>query len=283
MGKYLAITGGVGGAKLALGLSHILGPSELAFLVNTGDDFEHLGLHVSPDIDTLMYTLSGLSNQDTGWGRAGESWNFIDSLGELGGETWFKLGDRDLAVHVMRTTLLDQGRRLTDVTGTLYQAVGIEHRALPMSDAAVRTMINSDAGQLAFQHYFVRERCEPVVRGFEYKGADSAQAVPEFDSWMADADLAGVIICPSNPFLSIDPIFAIAGIREALLSCKAPVIAVSPIVDGAAIKGPTAKIMEELEVPRDAAAIAAHYGALIDGFVIDETDRALEARSTQAV
>ena len=135
MGKYLAITGGVGGAKLALGLSHILGPSELAFLVNTGDDFEHLGLHVSPDIDTLMYTLSGLSNQDTGWGRAGESWNFIDSLGELGGETWFKLGDRDLAVHVMRTTLLDQGRRLTDVTGTLYQAVGIEHRALPMSDA----------------------------------------------------------------------------------------------------------------------------------------------------
>ena len=277
MGKYLAITGGVGGAKLALGLSHILGPSELSFLVNTGDDFEHLGLHVSPDVDTLMYTLSGLSNPDTGWGRAGESWNFIESLDELGGETWFNLGDRDLAVHVRRTTLLDEGRRFTDVTAALYRAVGIEHRALPMSDAPVRTMINTDAGQLAFQHYFVRERCEPVVRGFEYKGADTAQPVPEFDIWMADADLAGVLICPSNPFLSIDPILAIDGIEQTLLACKAPVIAVSPIVAGAAIKGPTAKIMAELDVPRDAAAIAAHYGDLLDGFIIDETDRELLA------
>ena len=277
MGKYLAITGGVGGAKLALGLSHILGPSELSFLVNTGDDFEHLGLHVSPDVDTLMYTLSGLSNPDTGWGRAGESWNFIESLDELGGETWFNLGDRDLAVHVRRTTLLDEGRRFTDVTAALYRAVGIEHRALPMSDAPVRTMINTDAGQLAFQHYFVRERCEPVVRGFEYKGADTAQPVPEFDIWMADADLAGVLICPSNPFLSIDPILSIDGIEQALLACKAPVIAVSPIVAGAAIKGPTAKIMAELDVPRDAAAIAAHYGDLLDGFIIDETDRELQA------
>ena len=276
MSKYLAITGGVGGAKLALGLSHILGPSELAFLVNTGDDFEHLGLHVSPDIDTLMYTLSGLSNPETGWGRAGESWHFIESLRELGGETWFKLGDRDLAVHVRRTTLLEEGRRLTDVTAALFRAVGIEHQALPMSDAPVRTMINTDAGQLAFQHYFVRERCEPVVRGFAYDGADSAQAVPEFDAWMADADLAGVIICPSNPFLSIDPIFAIAGIKQTLLDCKAPVVAVSPIVDGVAIKGPTAKIMAELDVPTDAAAIAAHYGPLLDGFIIDEADRALE-------
>ena len=282
MSKYLAITGGVGGAKLALGLSHILGPSELAFLVNTGDDFEHLGLHVSPDIDTLMYTLSGLSNPETGWGRAGESWNFIESLRELGGETWFKLGDRDLAVHVRRTTMLEEGRRLTDVTAALFRAVGIEHQALPMSDAPVRTMINTAAGQLAFQHYFVRERCEPVVRGFEYDGADSAQAVPEFDVWMADADLAGVVICPSNPFLSIDPIFAIAGIKQTLLDCKAPVVAVSPIVDGAAIKGPTAKIMAELEVPTDAAAIAAHYGPLLDGFVIDETDRALETAISAA-
>ena len=277
MSKYLAITGGVGGAKLALGLSHILGPSELSFLVNTGDDFEHLGLHVSPDIDTLMYTLSGLSNPDTGWGRAGESWNFIESLDELGGETWFNLGDRDLAVHVRRTTLLKEGRRFTDVTAALYRAVGIEHRALPMSDAPVRTMINTDAGQLAFQHYFVRERCEPVVRGFEYKGADAAQPIPDFDNWMADADLAGVIICPSNPFLSIDPILAIEGIKQTLLACKAPVIAVSPIVAGAAIKGPTAKIMAELDVPRDAAAIAAHYGDLLDGFIIDETDRELQA------
>ncbi len=189
MSKYLAITGGVGGAKLALGLSRILGPSELGFLVNTGDDFEHLGLHVSPDIDTLMYTLSGLSNPQTGWGRVGESWNFIETLGELGGETWFKLGDRDLAVHVRRTVLLAGGERLTDVTATLFRALGVEHPAWPMSDDPVRTLIDTDAGQLSFQHYFVRERCEPAVRGFEYRGADTASVVPEFIAWISDPDL----------------------------------------------------------------------------------------------
>ena len=272
MSKYLAITGGVGGAKLALGLSRILGPSDLGFLVNTGDDFEHLGLHVSPDIDTLMYTLSGLSNPLTGWGRVGESWNFIETLGELGGETWFKLGDRDLAVHVRRTVLLAGGERLTDVTATLFRALGVEHPAWPMSDDPVRTLIDTDAGQLSFQHYFVRERCEPAVRGFEYRGADTASVVPEFKAWMSDPDLAGVIICPSNPFLSIDPILALDGIREALMACNAPVIAVSPIVSGEAIKGPTAKIMEELDVPRDARAVAMHYRDLLDGFILDETD-----------
>ncbi|MGE4617372.1 MAG: 2-phospho-L-lactate transferase [Gammaproteobacteria bacterium] len=275
MSKYLAITGGVGGAKLALGLSRILGPSDLGFLVNTGDDFEHLGLHVSPDIDTLMYTLSGLSNPQTGWGRVGESWNFIESLGELGGETWFKLGDRDLAVHVRRTVLLAGGERLTDVTATLFRAFGVEYRTWPMSDDPVRTLIDTDAGQLSFQHYFVRERCEPAVRGFEYRGADTASAIPEFIAWMSDPDLAGVIICPSNPFLSIDPILALDGIREALMACTAPVIAVSPIVGGEAIKGPTAKIMEELDVPRDARAVAMHYRDLLDGFILDETDRRL--------
>lgn len=275
MSKYLAITGGVGGAKLALGLSRILGPSDLGFLVNTGDDFEHLGLHVSPDIDTLMYTLSGLSNPQTGWGRVGESWNFIESLGELGGETWFKLGDRDLAVHVWRTVLLASGERLTDVTATLFRALGVEYRTWPMSDDPVRTLIDTDAGQLSFQHYFVRERCEPAVRGFEYRGADTASTIPEFIAWMSDPDLEGVIICPSNPFLSIDPILALGGIREALMACTAPVIAVSPIVGGEAIKGPTAKIMEELDVPRDARAVAMHYRDLLDGFILDETDRRL--------
>lgn len=275
MSKYLAITGGVGGAKLAIGLSQILDPTELAFLVNTGDDFEHLGLHVAPDIDTLMYTLSRLSNPETGWGRAEESWNFIDSFDQFGGETWFRLGDRDLAVHIRRTMLLKQGWRLTDVTKTLYRAVGVDYETWPMSDAPVRTVINSDKGSLPFQHYFVREGCRPVVRGLVYDGAESAQAVPEFHSWMTDSSLAGVIICPSNPFLSIDPILAISDIADTLRACHAPVIAVSPIVGGEAIKGPTAKIMEELNVPRNATAVAAHYGDLLNGFILDEVDAGL--------
>lgn len=275
MGKYLAITGGVGGAKLALGLAQILDPTDLAFLVNTGDDFKHLGLHVAPDIDTLMYTLSHLSNPDTGWGRAGESWNFIDSFAQFGGETWFRLGDRDLAVHVRRTMLLEAGWRLTDVTKVLYQAVGIDYQAWPMTDAPVHTVIDCDKGSLSFQHYFVREGCRPIVRRLVYEGAESAQAVCEFHSWLTDPGLAGVIICPSNPFLSIDPILAISDIKDALHNCRAPVIAVSPIVGGEAIKGPTAKIMAELNVPRDATAIAAHYGDLLDGFILDEVDAGL--------
>ncbi len=275
MAHYLAMTGGVGGAKLALGLTHLLGPEELAFVVNTGDDFEHLGVHVSPDLDTLMYTLCGLANPVTGWGRVDESWQFIETLRALGGEGWFNLGDRDLAVHVYRSGLLRSGLGLTAVTRALYTAHGIHHQALPMTDAAVRTELDTDAGVLAFQHYFVRERCAPRIRAVRYTGATTAEPSPELIAALEDPALAGIIICPSNPFLSIDPILAITGLRERLLRCSAPIIAVSPIIAGAAVKGPTAKIMNELSLPLSASAIADHYGALIQGYIVDETDAAL--------
>ncbi len=284
MASYVALSGGVGGAKLALGLTHLLPPQDLTLVVNTGDDFEHLGLHIAPDLDTLMYTLSGLGNPDTGWGRAGESWQCLDALAELGGETWFRLGDRDLSVHLQRSLRLRAGVSLSDVSAELYTALGIRHRALPMSNQAVRTQVHTDGGTLAFQHYFVRERCAPRVTGFSFEGAATAQAAPGVLEALRAPDLAGVIICPSNPFLSIDPILAVPGVRDALQQCTAPVIAVSPIVAGLAIKGPTAKIMEELALAQTAAAVAAHYGTLIDGFILDETDRHLAAQiSTQTL
>ena len=275
MEKYLALSGGVGGAKLALGLTHLLPPAALTLVVNTGDDFEHLGLHVAPDLDTLMYTLSGLSNPDTGWGRVGESWACLDTLRQLGGEAWFRLGDRDLAVHFQRSARLRAGARLSMITAELFAALGIAHRALPMSDEPVRTVVHCDAGRLAFQQYFVRERCTPHVTGFSFDGADVARPAPGVLEAIAAPELCGVIICPSNPFLSIDPILAVPGIREALHACRAPVIAVSPIVAGMALKGPTAKIMAELALPQTAAAVAAHYGELLDGFIIDDRDQML--------
>ena len=277
MDRYLAITGGVGGAKLALGLCHLLSPAALSLVVNTGDDFEHLGLHVAPDLDTLMYTLAGLSNPDTGWGRVGESWQCLETLRTLGGEAWFRLGDRDLAVHLQRSARLRSGASLSVVTAELFAALGIAHRAMPMSDQPVRTLVHCDAGTLAFQHYFVRERCAPRVSGFSFAGADSAHPAPGVLEALADPALRGVIICPSNPFLSVDPILAVPGLREAITACRAPVIAVSPIVAGAALKGPTAKIMEEMALPQTAATVAAHYGDLIDGFIIDHSDHELLA------
>jgi LPPG:FO 2-phospho-L-lactate transferase len=271
-GKYLALTGGVGGAKLGLGLATLLGPDRLAFLVNTGDDFEHLGLHVAPDLDTLSYTLSDLSNPETGWGRRDESWNFLAALRELGGETWFNLGDRDLALHVLRSARLRTGERLTEVTAALTRAMGIRHALLPMSDAPVRTVVKTTDGALAFQHYFVRERCAPAVTGFEFSGAGSAGLSPEADAWLADPALAGIVICPSNPYVSIDPILAVPGLRERLRAARAPVVAISPIVAGLALKGPTAKMMAELAVPQTALAVATHYEDVLDGFILDQQD-----------
>ncbi|MGE0486422.1 MAG: 2-phospho-L-lactate transferase [Gammaproteobacteria bacterium] len=278
MARYLAITGGVGGAKLALGLTHLLSPDALAFAVNTGDDFEHLGLHVSPDLDTLMYTLSGLSNPETGWGRVNESWHFIDTLRTLGGEDWFNLGDRDLAVHVLRTQMLRAGEPLDAVTRHLHGTLGIAHAAFPMSNDRVATEVVTATGRLAFQHYFVRERCAPRVERIEFRGAVAARAQPDILAWLGADDLAGVVICPSNPFLSVDPLLALPELRAALASCRAPVVAVSPIVGGEAIKGPTAKIMGELGLPLDAGAIARHYTGLIDGFIVDHCDAALVPR-----
>ncbi|MEM7541248.1 MAG: 2-phospho-L-lactate transferase [Pseudomonadota bacterium] len=278
MAQYLAITGGVGGAKLALGLTHILSPQELTFLVNTGDDFEHLGVHVSPDIDTLMYTLSGLSNPETGWGRVNESWNFIATVRELGGDGWFNLGDRDLAIHTLRTQALSAGEPLSAITKRMFETLGVAYPVYPMSDKPVRTMVDTAQGELGFQHYFVREHCEPVVTGLRFIGAEDAAAPPSITQLLLSNELQGIIICPSNPFLSVDPILAVNGLRDALKSASAPLIAVSPIIGGTAVKGPTAKIMAELELQVSTVAVAEHYGDLLDGFIIDQTDRDLKSR-----
>ena len=273
--SYVALSGGVGGAKLALGLCDVLeDPGRLTVVANTGDDFEHLGLKVCPDLDTLTYTLAGLANPETGWGRAGESGAFMEALAALGGETWFFLGDKDLAIHVERTRRLRAGESLSEVTSDLCARLGIQARIVPMSDDPVPTIVETEDGPLAFQHYFVRERCRPRVLGFRYEGAEQTRASVDFLDALAAPDLGAAIICPSNPYISIDPILAVPGVRAALEACRAPVIAVSPIVGGQAVKGPTAKMMAERGIAPSAAAIAAHYAGLIDGFVLDEADRA---------
>jgi LPPG:FO 2-phospho-L-lactate transferase len=271
----LALAGGVGGAKMAAGLAARLRPEELLVVVNTGDDFIHLGLHISPDIDTVMYWLANLNDADRGWGRAGETWNFMAALEELGQPAWFNLGDQDLATHVVRTSLLNSGMPLTEVTRFLCHGLGIAHHIVPMSDDSVRTFVHTDKGDLEFQDYFVRQRCEPRLAGLEFRGADSARASAAFASALADGSLDSIVICPSNPFLSIDPILAIPGIRGQLARHHAPIVAVSPIVGGQAIKGPLAKILNEKGLASSALAVATVYANLIDGIVIDDTDIAL--------
>ena len=273
----VAFSGGIGGAKLALGLSKLLAPEELTLIANIGDDFEHLGLSVSPDLDTLMYTLAGAAHPETGWGRSGERWNFMAAMEQLGGETWFRLGDRDLATHVERTRRLRAGETLSEVTAALCRRVGVGPRILPASDDAVRTIVQSALGPIAFQHYFVREQCEPAVTGFAFAGAQQALPAPGVIEAITDPGLQAIVFCPSNPFISIDPILAIPAIRSALAARRRPAIAVSPIVGGDALKGPTAKMMRELGLPSIATAVARHYGSLLDGFVLDEADRDLAA------
>ena len=268
MTKILAITGGVGGAKLALGLSKILTPDELLFLVNTGDDFQHLGLEISPDLDSLLYALSGKNNPELGWGRANETWACISELGELGADSWFRLGDRDLALHLVRTQMLNQGATLQKVADRLSESLGIDHRIAPMSNDKISTMVNTPNGKLAFQEYFVREQCEPAVIDFDFEGIEKSTPNPVVMSWLDECD--GIIICPSNPYVSVDTILSVPKYRDAFQS--KPVIAVSPIVGGLAIKGPAAKMMTELGVPPTPIAVAKHYGSLLSGFVLDQTD-----------
>lgn len=272
-GRYLVITGGVGGAKLALGLAHILDPDEVLFAVNTGDDFEHLGLSISPDLDTLVYTLADMNNKETGWGRADESWQFMDALEQLSGPTWFRLGDRDLALHTTRSRMLADGATLSEATTHICASFGVRHPVVPMSDDPVRTTVHTDDGELAFQHYFVRDRCRPSVTGFEFKGIETAAPQGAILTCLKTA--RGVIICPSNPFVSVDPLLNLPGMRDALAASPAPVVAVSSIVGGVAIKGPTAKMMRELNVPVTAKQVAHHYRGVIDGFVLDEQDISL--------
>jgi LPPG:FO 2-phospho-L-lactate transferase len=270
-GQVVALCGGVGGAKLAAGLARVLG-QDLTVVVNTGDDFEHLGLLVSPDLDTVLYTLGGVANKEVGWGRADESWNFMEALGHLGGQTWFRLGDRDLALHVQRTHQLRSGRTLTDFMHEAAQSHGIAARILPMCDDPIRTMVATSEGYLPFQRYFVERRCEPQINGIVFEGKDKARPSAQVLAALQAPDLRAVIICPSNPFLSIDPILATPGIRPLLEQVKAPVIAVSPIIGGAAVKGPTTKIMAELGIPATSRAIAQHYSGLLHGLVIDDVD-----------
>ncbi|MBN8909937.1 MAG: 2-phospho-L-lactate transferase [Rhodospirillales bacterium] len=275
----VALSGGIGGAKLALGLSRVLPAEELLIVANTGDDFEHLGLSIAPDIDTLMYTLAGVANPETGWGRRDETWSFMAALEELGSETWFRLGDRDLATHVERTRRLRAGESLSAVTADLCRKLGVAPRILPMSDDPVRTRVLTEADWIDFQDYFVRQQCRPVVRRLAFAGADAARAHPDFLAALRRPDLRAVVICPSNPFISIEPVLSLSGVRDALASCAAPVIAVSPIIGGRAVKGPTAKMMTELGLSVSAATVAERYADFLDGYVVDHED----ARSVEHI
>ena len=268
----IALSGGVGGAKLALGLSRVLPPEKLLVVVNTGDDFEHLGLSISPDIDTVAYTLAGLANRELGWGRHDETWSFMETMEALGGETWFRLGDRDLALHVERTRRLKAGESLSAVTADLCRRMGVAPTVIPMTDDRVRTRLLTDVGWLDFQDYFVRRRCEPVVSELQFQGAGAAKPHPAFIAALADLALEAVVICPSNPFISVEPILAVPGVREALMACAAPIIGVSPIIAGKAVKGPTAKMMTELGLTPSAGTVAQRYAQLLDGYVIDRRD-----------
>lgn len=272
-GRILALAGGVGGAKLALGLGETLPPAELTVAVNTADDFEHLGLSICPDLDTVMYTLAGVANPDTGWGRRDESWTVMEALGPLGGETWFRLGDKDFATHIERTRRLRAGESLSSVTRDLGTRLGVKPAMVPMSDDPVRTMVmTADRGEIAFQDWFVRLRCAPVVKSVRFAGADTARphrALTQLDG------LRGIVVCPSNPFVSVAPILAVPGVRTALAKATAPKVAVTPIVGGQAIKGPAAKMLAELGHDVSALGVARYYKDWSDGFVLDAQDAGL--------
>lgn len=274
MSRVVTLTGGVGGAKLVLGLMHIYPPEQITAIVNTGDDFRHLGLAISPDVDTLLYTLSGRANAAQGWGREGESWSFMDALKSIGGEDWFLLGDGDLALHVLRSHLLAHGETLSAIIARFAAAWGIKLNILPMSDDPVATHLGTSEGDMPFQHYFVRRQCAPEVQAIRFEGAEQAAPAAGVIEAISDPDTRAILIAPSNPWLSIDPILAVPGIRKALAAAQAPVVAISPIVGGQAVKGPTAKLMGELGLAVTNQSIAAHYADVIDGLLIDGRDDA---------
>lgn len=268
--KIVALAGGVGGAKFIDGLAGLLSPDELSVIVNTGDDFEHWGLKICPDLDTVCYTLAGLANPVTGWGRRDETWLVFQAVKRLGGSDWFQLGDKDLATHIFRTEHLAQGVNLTDITGLICRRLGVEYSVFPMSNNSVKTIVHTrDHGALGFQHYFVKERFQPVVQSFELRGAAQARPVPEAILALKQADL--VIIAPSNPWVSIDPILAIPGYLEVLKT--KPVIALSPLVAGKALKGPAAKMYRELGYEPSASTVVTHYKNFLTGFVLDNQDQ----------
>jgi len=273
------LTGGVGGAKLALGLSKILQPDDLNFIVNTGDDFRHIGLRISPDVDTLIYTLAGRVNTDTGWGLAGDTFRCLEGLWQRGLETWFRLGDLDLATHLWRSEMLRRGRRFTEVVRLLARSFGVGNSILPPTDAYAPTYVTAGGRRLHLQEYFVRESCEPQVEAVEHAAAE--RSVPSRLALTALQEAELIVIGPSNPLISIDPILAVPGIRETICSRQCPAVAVCPIVAGKALKGPAAKMLAELGIGASADAVARHYRGLIDVFVIDERDGSLAAAIEQ--
>jgi LPPG:FO 2-phospho-L-lactate transferase len=279
--RIVALAGGVGGARLADGLARCR-DAELTVIVNTGDDFEHLGLHISPDLDTVMYTLAGIANAATGWGIAGETWTTLEQVARLGGPDWFKLGDKDLATHILRTQALHGGKRLTEITTGLCRTLGVVPRVLPMSDDPVRTVVQSGAEHHPFQDYFVRLKCAVPVTALHFDGAAAARPSTEIVAALTDKILSAIVLCPSNPYLSIDPILAVPGLRDLVRNADVPIVAVSPIIGGAAVKGPAAKIMAELGARPSVTAVAEHYKGLIDGLMIDVCDRD-DAEAIQAV
>lgn len=271
-GHVLALSGGVGGAKLAAGLADVLAPGRLTVAVNTGDDFEHLGLTICPDIDSVLYTMAGLNDRQRGWGMANESWHMMEQLRALGEEDWFNLGDRDLATHIARTWRLRAGGTLSEVTAHLAGALGITQALVPMSDDPVRTQVLTDNGWTDFQRWFVGEQCGPAVSGIRFAGTPGAAMAPGLAQVLARDDLMAIVVCPSNPFLSVDPLLAVDGMRNALMKRTVPCIAVSPLIGGRALKGPLSKLLAERDLSQGNIDIAAHYGALVDHLVIDRSD-----------
>lgn len=263
--------GGVGGARLAYGMAQVLPPERLTMIVNVGDDLWHLGLRVCPDSDTVMYTLAGVVDPVNGWGQVGETTQMLESLRRFdsdGNDTWFKLGDKDLATHLTRTQMLQHGVRLTDVTAALCRGLGVKHPLLPVADEAVPTLVETEEfGELTFQEYFVRHRWQPVVRHLKYEDADHAQVTPEVVSALERAD--AIVFAPSNPWLSVAPMLAIGDLRERIRRRDVPRVAMTPIIGGAAVKGPAAKLMGELGYPVTAQSVAEYYGDLLNGFVDD--------------
>ena len=271
-GRVLALTGGVGGAKLARGLAGVLSGSQLTIAANTADDFDYWGLRICPDLDSVMYALADLNDDVRGWGLKDESWRAGIAMRRLGGDEWFQIGDQDVATHIFRSQMLARGASLLDVTEKLCAGLGIAPSLVPMSEDKVATKVNTDLGWLDFQEYFVRDQCEPEVRGLAFEGIESADLHPAIVDILEADDLDAIIICPSNPFVSVDPILSLQGCRVLLEAAKAPIIAVSPIIAGRAVKGPAAKMMRELAMPASALAVASYYGDLLDGYVLDELD-----------
>lgn len=274
--KVVVLAGGVGGAKMVNGLAQILAPPNLFIIANTGDDFEHLGLCISPDLDTIMYTLAGVHNPETGWGRAGETWQTIEAVGQLNGPTWFRLGDKDLANHLLRTGWLRQGYPLSWVTAQLCRRFGVQQTLMPMTDSPVRTIVHTNQGRLEFQDYFVRQRCQPRVLKLEYQGAEGVEINRDISSAIRLADL--IVLAPSNPLLSLDPILALPGLARLIRAAAAPKIGVAPLIGNAAVKGPAAKIMQELGLEVSPFGVARHLQPVLTGFVLDAVDQLHQTR-----